>query len=331
VLEDVYRPHTYTEIEALVSSAVVARLDESESYGNFWSNRTRTTRKRVAEAGPSGRKYRWRYSARKNPKEQWIAIPVPDAGVQRETADAAREMVRDNKRTANKGRRFFELGGMVYCGGCGKKMLYHASVSKGRMYPYYKCRRVTRDGKGACPSGGYPHNHRAETLEERVWQSVSGLMGNPQQLRSDLERMIELEGSRSQGNPDLEMEVWLEKLAEAEGMRSGYQDLTANCLMTHEELGSKLERLEEIRAVAERELETLRRKKERVERLEQDKETLLESYARMAPEALEALSAEERHRLYRMLRLRVVVNPDRSIKMTGALVPGFAATETVLR
>jgi hypothetical protein len=51
----------------------------------------------------------------------------------------------------------------------------------------------------------------------------------------------------------------------------------------------------------------------------------------MAPEALEALSAEERHRLYRMLRLRVVANPDRSIEVTGALVPGFTPTETVLR
>ena len=68
-----------------------------------------------------------------------------------------------------------------------------------------------------------------------------------------------------------------------------------------------------------------------MERLEQDKETLLESYAKMAPEALEALSAEERRRLYRMLRLRVVANPDRSIEVTGALVLGFTPTETVLR
>jgi hypothetical protein len=50
----------------------------------------------------------------------------------------------------------------------------------------------------------------------------------------------------------------------------------------------------------------LRRKKDRVERLEQDKESLLESYAKMAPEALEALTSEERHRLSRMLRLRVL-------------------------
>jgi tRNA A37 N6-isopentenylltransferase MiaA len=80
----------------------------------------------------------------------------------------------------------------------------------------------------------------------------------------------------------------------------------AEGLMTQEDLGAMLRRLEETRALAERGLEMLRRKKDRVARLEQDKESLLESYAKMAPEALEALTSEERHRLSRMLRLRVL-------------------------
>ena len=60
MLEDVYRPHSYAEIEALVSPEIVARLDEDEQYGIFWWNRTRTTRRRVSEAGSDGREYRWR-------------------------------------------------------------------------------------------------------------------------------------------------------------------------------------------------------------------------------------------------------------------------------
>jgi hypothetical protein len=68
-----------------------------------------------------------------------------------------------------------------------------------------------------------------------------------------------------------------------------------------------------------------------VERLAQGKETLLESYAKLALEALEALFAEEQHRPYRILRLRVVANPDRGIKVAGALIPGFTPAETVLR
>ena len=62
-----------------------------------------------------------------------------------------------------------------------------------------------------------------------------------------------------------------------------------------------------------------------------DKETSLESYAKRAPEVLGALSAEERHQLYRMLRLRVVANSDGSIEVSWDLVLGFTPTETVLR
>ncbi|HLL99173.1 MAG TPA: hypothetical protein VK276_08835 [Rubrobacteraceae bacterium] len=85
-------------------------------------------------------------------------------------------------------------------------------------------------------------------------------MGDPERLREDLERLIELEGRGSRGDPDREMEAWLEKLAEVERMRGGYQELAAKGLMTQEDLGTRLERLEKTRSAAERELEILRRK-----------------------------------------------------------------------
>jgi hypothetical protein len=92
ILDDVYRPHVYSEIAAMVAPEVAARLDESQSYGVFWFNRTRTTRKKVSVAGPDGCEYRTRHYVRKNPREQWIAIPVPDAGVPRDVVDTAREI-----------------------------------------------------------------------------------------------------------------------------------------------------------------------------------------------------------------------------------------------
>ena len=331
VLEDVYRPHTYTEIEELVSPAVAARLHQDECYGIFWSNRPRTTRTRVSSPGPNGREYRWRYSVRKNPTEQWIAIPVPDAGLPREIVDAAREMIRDNRPATSKGRRCFELPGIVYCGGCGTRMAYHASIAKGRMYPYYKCRRVLRDGKEACPCGRSRQNHRAERLEQRVWEFASNLMMDPEQLREDLERMIELEWAELRGDPDREIKVWSEKLADIDRMRSGYQDLAARGLMSYEELGEKLEQLSKMREMAELELETLYGRRQRLEDFQRDKEAVLDTYAKMAPGALNDLSAEERHRLYNMLRLKVVVNPDGSVEVHGALGTMFVQLETVPR
>ena len=114
-------------------------------------------------------------------------------------------------------------------------------------------------------------------------------MKDPEQLRDDLERMIVQERTRLHGGPDREAKVWAEKLAEADQMRCGYQDLVAKGLMTFEELEEKLRELEETRKSAERELEALRSRKERIEVLERDKEALLESYAGMAPEALDGL------------------------------------------
>jgi hypothetical protein len=71
VLADVYRPHSYTEMEKLVAPEVAARLDKEKLYGIYWFNRTRATRKRVATLGPNGREYRWRTTRKKNPQDQW--------------------------------------------------------------------------------------------------------------------------------------------------------------------------------------------------------------------------------------------------------------------
>ena len=53
--------------------------------------------------------------------------------------------------------------------------------------------------------------------------------------------------------------------------------------------------------------------------LERDRETLLQNYAEMVPEALGALEPEERHRVYNMLRLRTVAFPDGALEVSGAL------------
>jgi hypothetical protein len=57
----------------------------------------------------------------------------------------------------------------------------------------------------------------------------------------------------------------------------------------------------------------------RIEQLERDKETLLESYAGMAPDALESLAPEERRRDYKMLKLRVTAYPGARLEVGGVL------------
>jgi hypothetical protein len=144
-------------------------------------------------------------------------------------------------------------------------------------------------------------------------------MKDPAQLREDLERMIELEKNRSHGDPEAAAKAWLDKLAEVDHMRRGFQEQTARGYMTFDELGAGLDGLEETRRTAERELAALHSRREALERLEIDKEALLEHYARTAPEALDSLTLEERHRLYKMLRLEVLVRPDSSLEVSGVV------------
>lgn len=97
--------------------------------------------------------------------------------------------------------------------------------------------------------------------------------------------------------------------------------MAAEGLITLDELRTKLAALEEVRATAQGELEVLDRRRERLDELERDKETILEYYTRMAPEALESLNSEERQRFYTLLRLRGDVEINGDLRLSGAFVP----------
>ncbi len=202
-------------------------------------------RKRVLKAGSGGKEYRWQTQTRQNPREQWIAIPVPDAGIPREVVEAAREMVRYNAPYPKKGRRFWEIpSGVVRCGGCASAMSRCSAMAGDHVYAYYKCSRLARDGKDACSPERLRTNHRAEEVEQKVWSNISDLMRDPEQLRGDIDRMIELEKNSSHGDPKREEKVWLDKLAEVNRMRRGYQEQAAKSYMTFDELGTSLSELE---------------------------------------------------------------------------------------
>ena len=100
-------------------------------------------------------------------------------------------------------------------------------------------------------------------------------------------------------------------------MRSGYQDLAAKGLLTYAELGEKHSAVEETRATARRELRVLTDRRNRLEDLRRDRNAVLEAYANVTAEAPEGLSPEERNKLYKILRLRVVVRDDGTSEVSG--------------
>ena len=319
IQDDAYRPHTYEEVAELVSPDVAASLDCGQLYGIWWYNRLRVRTRQVSEPSENGRRYRREARFTEKPKEEWIAVPVPYSGIPREIVDAARAAIKDNRRASSAGRRFWELsGGILRCGLCGHGMATRSiRAHAGTFYHhYYNCRNHHKYGNAACANR---KNFRAVDIEGRVWDLISGLLKDPKRLRAGLDEMIETERAGMRGDPEAEAFAWLGRLSTLDSKRSRYQDMAAEGLITFDELGAKLRELEDERAAAEDELANLQVRRARLEDLERDRDTLLEEYAGMIPEALDELTGEERHQVYRMLRLQVYVYPDGGIDVRGVL------------
>jgi hypothetical protein len=79
--------------------------------------------------------------------------------------------------------------------------------------------------------------------------------------------------------------------------------------------------LEDQRRTAEGVLEALRSRDEYLEELERDRDALLASRMNVAPGALDSLTPEERHQVYKVIKLKVVSPADGPLEVSGAFVP----------
>lgn len=119
--------------------------------------------------------------------------------------------------------------------------------------------------------------------------------------------MIYREQEALRDDPDQQAKAWAEKLAEVGTKRAEFQDMAAERLITFDELQAKLAELDETRKVAEQELNSLEYRKERISQLKQEKASLLKDFSGLMPDAAATLTGEVRHRIYNLLRLKVIV------------------------
>jgi site-specific DNA recombinase len=319
LLNDAYKPHSFDEIQLLVSPEVVANLDPEKSYGIWWWGKERHRMRQTSERKPSGKVYKKVTRSVLLPKEEWVAVPVPDAGVPKAWVDAAREALKKNERPSFNSARLWELsGGIVRCGCCGWAMATTTVSSKGL---YYRCRKRSMYGKDICGMNKYL---RADLVEPLVWEGVSEILGEPERLRRGLQKMLEREQEASSVDHEEEQRVWREKLSEIGRKRANFQELAAEGLMTKEELRSKQDTLELARETAERELRLASERSERLSALERDAEHLLEAYEKRCVEGLADLSPEERREVYKQLDLNVEAHPDGKLEAAWALNASFS-------
>ncbi len=321
IAHDAYRPHTYEEVEGLVSSDVAARLDPNESYGIWWFGRKRHHQGQRSEYSPDGRRYHKTKKSVWQDRDKWVAVPVPDSGIPRETIDAARERVKDNSPAAKTGARFWELSGGIWrCASCGRAMSGIASGSKDRRRFYYRCPNHAANGPEACPNS---KNLRAEKVEAEVWAEVYSWLKEPKRLRAGIERYIEQE---RRGDPEREMQIWAKRLAELDRKQDYLLDLATDTVMPVDKLRDKLDALETDRKTVARELEAVRSKTERLAALRLETEALIEAYSRKARAGLDLCTPQERFDTYKALGLKVIAYPDGTKELTG--VPLCSDLET---
>jgi len=313
---DLYAPHTVAEVAEVVEPEVAARLEKGRLYGLWaWNTRKSTRRKEWDEAAGE---FKIRYTKTTRAREDWLFVPVPAAGIPAEVVARARQSLDDNARAPSKAaKRFWELSaGVLRCGECGHTLRPHTARTRAKtLLHYYSCRSRYNTG----PSRGCANTKhlRAEEIEGQVWDFVRGLLKDPERIRAGLDLLIEEERTSVGRDPGRDAEYWSKRMAEAEMERRGYHRLAARGHMSDEELTAALSDLDEAHEAAERELETARARGETLQRLEHDRDALLESYAGTVGDALEDLSPEERHRVYELLRLDVRFRPDWPLEISG--------------
>jgi site-specific DNA recombinase len=305
IYDDTYLSHTFEEISQLVSPEVAASLDPSRNYGVWWYGAERHIYAQRREVAPDGTlRYRKVKRSMPAPREEWIAVPVPDAGVPREWVVGAREAIKDNEWVSSAGDKVWELtGGVIRCAECGRAMSVNHVRAKRR--GYYRC--MGRYNGGIEHRCSMSRTIRAEKAETRVWEFVSEILTNPHRLAQGLDKMVENERHPSTVEDET---LWLKRVAEIDLKQERLLDLHLSGDITTEQFRTKSAELEEARAAAEGQLEAAHSRLARLKDIERSKEELITHYASLVPQALDQLSSEEKNRVYKMMHLRVLAQRD---------------------
>jgi site-specific DNA recombinase len=274
IQNDVYLARTPEELHTLIESGnlapdVWADLEAGNRYGIRWYNKHRI------DTTPDGHQKRT-----DRPREEWIAVPVPDAEIPPEWVLAARKAIAENVRPPDTERRVWALAGRVWCP-CGARLQRHTVTKRHHAIYYYIC-RAHRRGRAPCPYAKY---HQAEALEKRVADFALNLIRDPDTLRAQIEAEADREREALRDTRK-HLAALARRVSEADAERDRYNRLYAKGKLTDDEYDAYTAEVEVRKAEAEAEGERLkyaRRSLEDLERLPK----LIDEYLQELPEIME--------------------------------------------
>lgn len=155
----------------------------SSSIHNLLKNKTYTgtfhsMKKRHSKSGIKTR------ISSERPKDEWISIPVPPI-IDEVTFERAQRQLRQNKANTKKAIVHpFLVGGIVFCGVCGRRMLAHHCVFRdGKYKSYYQCATQRyynlRNAGVKCTSRSLP----ADALDIYIWDKFIEALFNPEKIK----------------------------------------------------------------------------------------------------------------------------------------------------
>ncbi len=310
ILEDSYKPHSVDELRALgVSDAVLEALDPEAHYGVWYYNR------RSVKSWRDPVTFRNRTKTTKNPPSEWIAVPVPDMGVGRETVERARAKIKGNVRSSRASGRTWELdGGILRCGACGWRMVPRSTPNGGVRRHYYVCGSYSVRPR-VCPA---IRHYRAEKLESEVASKLDAWFEDEEVVTAHIQERLDSERRKLfSGDPEVQVKAISERMTKLDRMKTNYRRQQAEDLIGMDDLRVALSDLEGQERKAKEELDKALDRQKHMDRLESDAKLALDYYAACASLGLANLTPEERRDVYRRLHLLVTVKPSGALVVEG--------------
>lgn len=307
--------------EGLLSPDVFDRLDPGAAHGVWWWNRRRHMREKSRDKRRADGTYADVNRRVDKDRAEWVAVPVPDAGVPRETAERARARLAAGvgTRPSRAEGRFWELGGggMLRCGECGGTMRARSvKRRKGREGEYtdfyYVCGKGFR--KDGCEHSSL---YRAGPTEHEVMLAVDDVLADPERVTRDVEAAIQKE-KRAARDPDAQARTLAKVLdriaADRERLVRGYATGRVR-ESEYDALATELE--DEGRGVRE-ELGRAHQSVARVRELEERREALLRMFGTGLRLGLYWFPPHLRRGVYELMGLRVVLRAGGQFSVEGA-------------
>jgi len=256
------------------------------------------------------------------PRDEWIAIPVPQI-ISQELFEAAGRQLRANSRNCQRNAKLkYLLRGRIKCGLCGRG--FWGTPFHGE--PYYRCsgkdRNVYITPDRRCPAASIS----APKIEKVVWEQIERFLQDPQLIMRELKarqrRAIE-EGQRK----DNELEIVQTALRKAEQEEDRLIELYKSDIIDMARLKSEIEKVrreKEELEVRRKEI-SLRREGQRLRELDLG---VVEEYLALVRENLKRLTFNKKRRILELLDIEVIVT-GKQVELRGILAVPEVCTEPI--